>query len=146
MHPPLQFGIIIPMAPFGMPEYDGGERFDLRVRLKLLWITAQQLPGLAAAWQNGGRLLEYALRAAWEGLLHTPRPQRSGVCGCHMHWCSCLWSLTTCGCRAPLASPSSLFLAPQLPFVDKGDPDPELDNDPLGLKQLGKALGLGKKK
>ena len=26
-----RFGIIIPMAPFGMPEYDGGERFDLRL-------------------------------------------------------------------------------------------------------------------
>ncbi len=34
----------------------------------------------------------------------------------------------------------------QLPFVDQGDPDPELENDPLGLKQLGKALGFGKKK
>ncbi len=31
-NPEPRFGIIIPMAPFGMPEYDGGERFDLRVR------------------------------------------------------------------------------------------------------------------
>ncbi|KAI3424946.1 hypothetical protein D9Q98_008328 [Chlorella vulgaris] len=61
-NPVPKFGIIIPLAPFGMPDYDETERFDLR-----------------------------------------------------------------------------------LPFVDKGDPDPELDNDPLGLKQLGKALGLGKK-
>jgi hypothetical protein len=31
--------------------------------------------------------------------------------------------------------------------VDNGDPDPELANDPLGLKQLGKAFGFfGKKK
>jgi hypothetical protein len=30
--------------------------------------------------------------------------------------------------------------------VDQGDPDPELDNDPLGLKQFGKAFGFGKKK
>lgn len=29
--PEPKFGIIIPMAPFGMPEYDGGERFDLRL-------------------------------------------------------------------------------------------------------------------
>lgn len=34
----------------------------------------------------------------------------------------------------------------QLPFVDQGDPDEELANDPLGLKQLGKAFGFGKKK
>lgn len=34
----------------------------------------------------------------------------------------------------------------QLPFVDKGDPDESLANDPLGLKQLGKAFGFGKKK
>lgn len=35
----------------------------------------------------------------------------------------------------------------QLPFVDNGDPDPELANDPLGLKQLGKAFSFfGKKK
>lgn len=26
-----KWGIIIPVAPFGMPEYDGGERFDLRL-------------------------------------------------------------------------------------------------------------------
>ena len=26
-----KWGIIIPIAPFGMPEYDGGERFDLRL-------------------------------------------------------------------------------------------------------------------
>ena len=26
-----KFGIIIPLAPFGMPEYDNGERFDLRL-------------------------------------------------------------------------------------------------------------------
>ena len=26
-----RWGIIIPIAPFGMPEYDGGERFDLRL-------------------------------------------------------------------------------------------------------------------
>lgn len=30
-NPEPKFGIIIPLAPFGMPEYDGGERFDLRV-------------------------------------------------------------------------------------------------------------------
>ena len=29
-NPVPKFGIIIPIAPFGMPEYDGGERFDLR--------------------------------------------------------------------------------------------------------------------
>jgi hypothetical protein len=34
----------------------------------------------------------------------------------------------------------------QLPFVDNGDPDPELANDPLGLKQLGKAFGFFAKK
>lgn len=37
-------------------------------------------------------------------------------------------------------------LLPQLPFVDQGDPDEELANDPLGLKQLGRAFGFGKKK
>ena len=26
-----KFGIIVPLAPFGMPEYDNGERFDLRL-------------------------------------------------------------------------------------------------------------------
>lgn len=30
-NPEPKFGIIIPLAPFGMPEYDGGERFDLRL-------------------------------------------------------------------------------------------------------------------
>ena len=34
----------------------------------------------------------------------------------------------------------------QLPYVDQGDPDQELANDPLGLKQLGRAFGIGKKK
>ncbi|EFN54592.1 expressed protein [Chlorella variabilis] len=62
-NPIPKFGIIVPLAPFGMPDYDETERFDLR-----------------------------------------------------------------------------------LPFVDFGDPDPELENDPLGLKQLGKAFGFGKKK
>ncbi|KAL4427627.1 hypothetical protein ABPG75_001716 [Micractinium tetrahymenae] len=61
--PSCRFGIIVPLAPFGNPDYDQTERFDLR-----------------------------------------------------------------------------------LPFVDQGDPDPELENDPLGLKQLGKAFGFGKKK
>lgn len=28
----LQGGIIIPLAPFGIPKYDNGERFDLKVR------------------------------------------------------------------------------------------------------------------
>jgi hypothetical protein len=27
----LQGGIIIPLAPFGIPKYDQGERFDLKV-------------------------------------------------------------------------------------------------------------------
>jgi hypothetical protein len=62
-NPVPKFGIIVPLAPFGNPDYDQTERFDLR-----------------------------------------------------------------------------------LPFVDQGDPDPELDNDPLGLKQFGKAFGFGKKK
>ena len=31
----LQGGIIIPLAPFGIPKYDRGERFDLKVRA--LW-------------------------------------------------------------------------------------------------------------
>lgn len=31
-NPEPKFGIIIPLAPFGMPEYDGGERFDLRAK------------------------------------------------------------------------------------------------------------------
>lgn len=35
----------------------------------------------------------------------------------------------SCACRC----------AVQLPFVDQGDPDPELENDPLGLKQVGGA-------
>ncbi|PRW45733.1 hypothetical protein C2E21_5879 [Chlorella sorokiniana] len=61
-NPEPKFGIIVPLAPFGIADYDGGERFDLR-----------------------------------------------------------------------------------LPFVDQGDPDEELANDPLGLKQLGKAFGFGKK-
>lgn len=26
-----KFGIIVPLAPFGMPDYDETERFDLRV-------------------------------------------------------------------------------------------------------------------
>ena len=29
--PEPKFGIIIPLIPIGMPEYDGGERFDLRL-------------------------------------------------------------------------------------------------------------------
>lgn len=29
--PEPKFGIIIPLIPVGMPEYDGGERFDLRL-------------------------------------------------------------------------------------------------------------------
>ncbi len=29
--PAAQFGIIIPIIPVGIPEYDGGERFDLRL-------------------------------------------------------------------------------------------------------------------
>lgn len=29
--PTSGFRIIIPITPFGMPEYDGGERFDLRL-------------------------------------------------------------------------------------------------------------------
>ncbi|PSC68565.1 hypothetical protein C2E20_7777 [Micractinium conductrix] len=61
-NPVPKFGIIVPLAPFGNPDYDQTERFDLR-----------------------------------------------------------------------------------LPFVDFGDPDPELENDPLGLKQIGKAFGWGKK-
>ncbi|KAI8101050.1 hypothetical protein M9434_005430 [Picochlorum sp. BPE23] len=28
---PKGFAFIVPIAPFGMPEYDGGERFDLRL-------------------------------------------------------------------------------------------------------------------
>lgn len=32
-NPVPKFGIIIPIVPFGMPEYDGGERFDLRCEL-----------------------------------------------------------------------------------------------------------------
>ena len=28
----LQGGIIIPLAPFGIPKYDNGERFDLKAR------------------------------------------------------------------------------------------------------------------
>jgi hypothetical protein len=31
MGPEPKFGIIIPIIPLGMPEYDGGERFDLRL-------------------------------------------------------------------------------------------------------------------
>lgn len=38
------------------------------------------------------------------------------------------------------------MLCLQLPYVDQGDPDEELANDPLGLKQLGRAFGIGKKK
>lgn len=38
------------------------------------------------------------------------------------------------------------FFCLQLPYVDQGDPDQELANDPLGLKQLGRAFGIGKKK
>jgi len=29
--PTSGFRIIVPITPFGMPEYDGGERFDLRL-------------------------------------------------------------------------------------------------------------------
>lgn len=29
--PEPKWGIIIPIAPFGLPEYDEGERFDLRL-------------------------------------------------------------------------------------------------------------------
>ena len=29
--PEPKFGIIIPILPIGIPEYDGGERFDLRL-------------------------------------------------------------------------------------------------------------------
>lgn len=32
-NPVPKFGIIVPLAPFGMPDYDQTERFDLRVRL-----------------------------------------------------------------------------------------------------------------
>ena len=45
----------------------------------------------------------------------------------------------------PHAAPPAPLPA-QLPFVDKGDPDEELANDPLGLKQFAKAFGLNKKK
>ncbi len=62
-------------------------------------------------------------------------------------------------CHAGCSTTSQPLLAPgpqlpchlvqhclQLPYVDQGDPDQELANDPLGLKQLGRAFGIGKKK
>ena len=42
--------------------------------------------------------------------------------------------------------PCFLCFCLQLPYVDQGDPDEELANDPLGLKQLGRAFGICKKK
>jgi hypothetical protein len=41
----MQGGIIIPLAPFGIPKYDNGERFDLKVpsRVSLLILHARGL-------------------------------------------------------------------------------------------------------
>ena len=49
------------------------------------------------------------------------------------------------GAAQPACLPNRPCRPAQLPFVDQGDPDEELANDPLGLKQLGKAFGFGKK-
>lgn len=109
-NPIPKFGIIVPLAPFGMPDYDETERFDLRVgprrlRLSRLWV-------------------------AW------PASQPATCCSA----CCCP------ACSCPSHVYRLLYRPLQLPFVDFGDPDPELENDPLGLKQLGKAFGFGKKK
>ena len=32
----MKGGILIPLAPFGIPKYDNGERFDLKVRCSML--------------------------------------------------------------------------------------------------------------
>lgn len=84
--PPLQ-------APFGNPDYDETERFDLRV-----------------SGRRAGRWPAFGLPAC-VGLLRSP----------------------TAHVRLGFAPPPSLC---QLPFVDNGDPDPELANDPLGERTL----------